>query len=59
MEFNGSVLSVSVTIEIKMFTVPKYKDFSDYWLRTSAEIHVYMARARRTGYSIFISVYIL
>ena len=33
--------------------------FSDYWLRTSVVIHVYKARARRNGYRMFISVYIL
>ena len=33
--------------------------FSDYWLRTSVVIDVYKARARRNGYRMFISVYIL
>ena len=32
---------------------------SDNWLRTSAVIHIYKARARRNGYRLFISVYIL
>ena len=32
---------------------------SDNWLRTSAVIHIYKARARRNGYRMFISVYIL
>ena len=29
------------------------------WLRTSAFIHIYKVRARRNGYRMFISVYIL
>ena len=33
----------------KRVHVSKYKHFSDYWLRTSAVIHVYKARARRNG----------
>ena len=32
---------------------------SDNWLRTSAVIHIYKARARRNGYMMFIAVYIL
>ena len=32
---------------------------SDNWLRTSAVIHIYKVRARRNGYRMFISVYIL
>ena len=32
---------------------------SDNWLHTSAVIHLYKARARRNGYRMFISVYIL
>ena len=32
---------------------------TDNWLRTSAVIHNYKARARRNGYRMFISVYIL
>ena len=33
--------------------------YSVNWLRTSAVIHMYKARARRNGYRMFISVYIL
>ena len=33
----------------KRVHVSKYMHFSDYWLRTSAVIHVYKARARRNG----------
>ena len=44
---------------MKRVHVPKYTHFSDYWLRTSAVIHVYKERARRNGYRMFISVYIL
>ena len=43
----------------KRFHVPKCTHFSDYWLRTSAAIHVYDARARRKRYRMCISVYIL
>ena len=43
----------------KRVYVPKSTNFSDYWLRTSAVIHVYKGRARRNGYRMFISVYIL
>ena len=32
---------------------------SNNWLRTSAVIHIYKARARRNRYRMFISVYIL
>ena len=39
--------------------MPKYTHFSNYWLRTSVVIHVYKARARRNGYRMFISVYIM
>ena len=54
------VLSVWLTIyKSKGVHVPKYTHFSDYWLRTSAVIHVNKARARRNGYRMFISVYIL
>ena len=33
----------------KRVHVSKYTHFSDYWLRTSAVINVYKARARRNG----------
>ena len=33
--------------------------FSDYWLRTSAVIRVYKARAMGNAFRMFISVYIL
>ena len=42
-----------------MCTCTEIHTFSDYWLRTSAVIQVYKARARRNGYKMFISVYIL
>ena len=38
---------------------PQIGTITDDWLRTSAEIHVYIARARRKGYRMLISVYIL
>ena len=56
--FFECVLSVSLC-KSKLVHVPKYTHFSDYWLRASAVIHVYKARARRNGYRMFISVYIL
>ena len=37
----------------------QYTHLTDYWLRTSAVIHVYKARAGWNGYRMFISVYIL
>ena len=56
------ILPVSLTVKqykSKCVHVPKNTHFSDYWLRTSVVIHVYKARARRNGYRMFISVYIL
>ena len=35
---------------------PQIGTITDDWLRTSAEIHVYIARASREGYRMFISV---
>ena len=38
-----------LTTKSKRVHVPKYTHFSDHWLRTSAVIRVYKARARRNG----------
>ena len=53
------VITVSLSIEIETHTATKYTTFPDYWLCTSAVIQVYLARAGRKGYMVFILVYIL
>ena len=43
----------------KVWIKPQTITISDNWLRTSAVIHIYKARARRNEYRMFISVYLL
>ena len=47
--------TLAITAVPTALTLP----ISDNWLHTSAVIHMYKARARRNGYRMFISVYIL
>ena len=53
MNFNGWALAITA---VPTTLTSRY---SDNWLRTSAVIHMYKARARRNGYRMFISVNIL
>ena len=53
MNFNMWTLAITAVPTTLTLTI------SDIWLRTSAVIHIYKVRARRNGYRMFISVYIL
>ena len=53
MNFNRWTFAITAAPTILTLTI------SDYWLRTSAVIHIHKVRARRNGYRMFISVYIL
>ena len=53
MNFNRWTLAITAVPTTLTLTM------SDNWLRTSAVIYIYKVRARRNGYRIFISVYIL
>ena len=52
MNFNRWALAITA---VPTTLISRYSD----WLRMSAVIHIYKARARRNGYRMFISVYIL
>ena len=48
-----------ILLTVNLFRHSTLTEQGLYWLRTSVVIHVYKARARRNGYRMFISVYIL
>ena len=53
------IVCIANNINRNVYMYLNTRIFSDYWLRTSVVINVYKARARRNGYRMFISVYIL
>ena len=53
------IVCIANNINRNVYMYLNTRIFPDYWLRMSAVIHVYKARARRNGYRMFNSVYIL